>query len=139
MGKPGLRKVHRYSVEFKLTAVKLSHLPGVEVQTVANALDIHPFMLSRWRKEVRDGVLKGRARRMDLPARSARELNQLQALKREHALLQAEHELLKKAIRFSSARKTEIFAFIDTQRERFAVKRLCALYGVTRAGYYAWR
>jgi len=24
---------------------------------VANALDIHPFMLSRWRKEVRDGVL----------------------------------------------------------------------------------
>ena len=109
------------------------------MQTVANALDIHPFMLSRWRKEVRDGVLKGRARRMDLPARSARELNQLQALKREHALLQAEHELLKKAIRFSSARKTEIFAFIDTQRERFAVKRLCALYGVTRAGYYAWR
>lgn len=59
MGKPGLKKVHRYSVEFKLTAVKLSHMPGVEVQTVANALDIHPFMLSRWRKEVRDGVLKG--------------------------------------------------------------------------------
>ena len=58
MGKPGLKKVHRYSVEFKLTAVKLSHTPGVEVQTVANALDIHPFMLSRWRKEVRDGVLK---------------------------------------------------------------------------------
>jgi helix-turn-helix protein len=25
------------------------------------------------------------------------------------------------------------------QREQFAVKRLCALYAVTRAGYYAWR
>lgn len=105
MGKPGLRKVHRYSVEFKLTAVKLSYLSGVEVQTVANALDIHPFMLSRWRKEVRDGVLKGRARRVELPARSARELHQLQALQREHALLQEEHELLKKAIRVSSARR----------------------------------
>jgi transposase-like protein len=46
VGKPGLKKVHRYSAEFKLTAVKLSHMPGVEVQTVANALDIHPFMLS---------------------------------------------------------------------------------------------
>ena len=34
MGKPGVRKVHRYSVEFKLTAVKLSHMPGVAVQTV---------------------------------------------------------------------------------------------------------
>jgi transposase len=105
VGKPGLRKVHRYSVEFKVTAVKLSHMPGVEVQTVADALDIHPFMLSRWRKEVRDGVLRGRARRVDVPSRSAREIKQLQVLKREHAMLKDEHELLKKAIRFSSARR----------------------------------
>ena len=105
MGKPGLKKVHRYSVEFKLTAVKLSHMPGVEVQTVATALDIHPFMLSRWRKEVRDGVLRGRARRVELPSRPAREIKQLQALKREHAMLREEHELLKKAIRFSSERR----------------------------------
>ena len=105
MGKPGLKKVHRYSVEFKVTAVKLSHMPGVEVQTVADALDIHPFMLSRWRKEVRDGVLRGRARRVDVPSRPAREIKQLQVLKREHAMLKEEHELLKKAIRFSSERK----------------------------------
>jgi transposase len=105
MGKPGLKKVHRYSVEFKLTAVKLSHMPGVEVQTVANALDIHPFMLSRWRKEVRDGVLKGRAHRVDLPRRPAREIKQLQALRRDHAMLKEEHELLKEAIRFSSERR----------------------------------
>ena len=65
MGKPGLRKVYRYSTEFKLTAVKLSHMPGVEIQTVAHALDIHLFMLSRWRKEVRDGVVKGRIRSGD--------------------------------------------------------------------------
>lgn len=32
-----------------------------------------------------------------------------------------------------------MFAFIDTQRTLFAVTRLCALYGVTRAGFYAWR
>ena len=105
MGEPGLRKIHRYSVEFKVTAVKLSHMAGVEVQTVANALDIHPFMLSRWRKEVREGLLKGRARRVDVPSRPARELQQLQKLKREHAVLKEEHELLKKAIRFSSERK----------------------------------
>jgi transposase len=105
VGKPGLKKVHRYSVEFKVTAVKLSHMAGVEVQTVANALDIHPFMLSRWRKEVRDGVLKGRARRVDLPSRPAREIKELQALKRDYALLKEEHELLKKAIRFCSERR----------------------------------
>jgi transposase len=101
----GPKKVHRYSVEFKLTAVKLSRMAGVEVQTVAEALDIHPIMLSRWRTQVRDGVLKGRATRVAGPAPPRRELRQLQVLKRTHAILQAEHELLKKAIRFSSERK----------------------------------
>ena len=58
MGRPiGPRKVHRYSVEFKLTAVKFSCMPGVQVQTVADALEIHPLMLSRWRKETRHSVL----------------------------------------------------------------------------------
>jgi transposase len=101
----GPRKVHHYSTEFKVTAVKLSGVPGVQVQTVAAALDIHPFMLSRWRKEVRDGVLRGRARPVDLASRPARELRRLQALERAHAMLQTEHALLKKAIRFCSARK----------------------------------
>ena len=35
--------------------------------------------------------------------------------------------------------KTEIFEFLDSQRDSFALKRMCALYGVTRAGDYAWR
>ncbi len=33
---------------------------GVQVQAVAEALEIHPFMLSKWRKEAREGVLRGR-------------------------------------------------------------------------------
>ncbi len=106
MGRPiGPKKVHRYSAEFKLTAVKLTKMPGVEVQTVAEALDIHPFMLSRWRKEAREGVLRGKAKRIEAEPRRAREIKRLQALERAHAILKAEHELLKKAIRFSSARK----------------------------------
>ena len=43
----GPRKVHRYSAEFKLKAVKLSDLAGVQVKDVAEALDIHRSMLSR--------------------------------------------------------------------------------------------
>ena len=49
MARPGLRKTYRYSDEFKSTAVKLSSLSDVRIQDVADALDIHPFMLSRWR------------------------------------------------------------------------------------------
>ena len=54
------RKAYRYSVDFKLKAVKLSQIEGVRVQDVADALGIHPFMLSRWRKEAREGRLKAR-------------------------------------------------------------------------------
>ena len=36
-GKSQSRKIHRYSLEFKRQAVKLSQLEGVEVQAVADA------------------------------------------------------------------------------------------------------
>jgi len=106
MGRPiGPKKVHRYSAEFKLTAVKLTKMPRVEVQTVAEALDIHPIMLSRWRTEVREGVLRGKAKPVDVKPQRTREIRRLQALERAHAILLVEHELLKKAIRCSSARR----------------------------------
>ncbi|PYO13064.1 MAG: IS3 family transposase, partial [Candidatus Rokuibacteriota bacterium] len=35
--------------------------------------------------------------------------------------------------------KTEVFAFIGEQRAGFTLRRMCALYQVTRSGYYAWR
>ena len=104
MPRAGPKKVQEYRAEFKLAAVRLSRQRGVQVQAVAAALDIHPFMLSRWRKEVRDGVLRGkRAAGMKVPP--AREIRRLQALERAPALLQEEHALLKKAIRFWAPRK----------------------------------
>ena len=100
------KRLPRYSLEFKLGAVKLTEVPGVEVQVVAEALDIHPVMLSRWRQEARDGRLRGfvpRPRVVKVPA--IREIKRLQALEKAHALLQEEHALLKKAIRFASVRR----------------------------------
>ena len=107
MPRAGPKKVQRYSLEFKLKAVKLSQLKGVAVQAVAEALEIHPFMLSRWRKEARDGVLRGRVSvsKALKKAAPAREMRRFQALQRAHALLEEEHALLKKLIRFTSARK----------------------------------
>lgn len=100
----GPRNVNRYTAEFKLKAVKLSQLKNVQVQDVAEALDIHPFMLSRWRKEVREGRIRGRAA-IALQTRKQHEVQQLAQLKHQYALLTEEHELLKKAIRFCSAQK----------------------------------
>ena len=100
------RKAYRYSVDFKLKAVKLSQIEGVQVQDVADALDIHPFMLSRWRKEAREGRLKARVA-VAPEVRAQRDVRQLGELKRQYALLKEEHELLRKAIRFCSARKVK--------------------------------
>ena len=59
MPRPGPRTTYKYSEEFKAAAVRLSQLGGVVVQDVAEALYIHPFMLSRWRKEAREGMIMG--------------------------------------------------------------------------------
>jgi transposase len=93
MPRAGPRKVHRYRLEFKLKTVKLSQLKDVQVQAVADALEIHPFMLSKWRKEARDGVLRGRVsvpKAVKTPP--ARDVKRFQALKRAHALLQEAEE-----------------------------------------------
>jgi len=100
---PGPRTTYRYSREFKATAVRLSQLPGVSVQDVAASLYIHPFMLSRWRKQAREGqiVTKGIAVDKDIQA----ELKELRRVKKAYEQLKLEHDLLKKAIAFTSERR----------------------------------
>ena len=103
MARAGPRKVSRYGEQFKATAVRLSSLPGVLIQDVAAALDIHPFMLSLWRKQVRDGVIVAKGAKLDVKTKA--ELKRLKELERQYKVLKEEHELLKKAIRFASDRR----------------------------------
>ena len=119
MGTPGPKKVHRYTNEFKVQAVRLSLSPDFQTQDVAHALDIHPFMLSRWKKQYREGKLRpGTA----VPGLSLPKLpkadGQVQVLKRKVAsherkvgaqtkvrALEIENDLLKRAIRFNLERR----------------------------------
>jgi transposase len=121
------KKVHRYSLEFKIQAVRLASHPEIQTQDVAHALDIHPFMLSKWKKDYREGRLKleagSRQRRLpgvlgqSDPEKAAlrRRVKQLETkvearrevrvLERKLAALEVEHDLLKKAIRFNIERR----------------------------------
>jgi len=103
VARAGPRKVSRYGDRFKATAVKLSSLRGVMIKDVAEALDIHPFMLSLWRKQVRDGVIVAKGAKLDVQTKA--ELKRLKGLERQYKILKEEHELLKKAIRFASDRR----------------------------------
>jgi transposase len=94
MARTILRRINQYSEEFKATAVALSKLRGVLIQDVASSLDIHPFMLSRRRKEVREGKVV--TKRVNLEPQRKAELKRLREVERRYKLLQEEHEIVKK-------------------------------------------
>ena len=117
-------KVHRYTNEFKIQAVRLALHPEIQTQDVAKALDIHPFMLSRWKKDYREGRLKpngtprlpkllvSRIPRVQKLERKVRDLEaqvqtqvRVRELERRYEALRVENDLLKKAIRFNLERR----------------------------------
>ena len=103
MAKPGPRTTYRYSAEFKSTAVRLSQIAGVAVGDVAKSLYIHPFMLSLWRKQAREGLIVTKGVAVD--KEMAAELKELRKVKKAYEQLKVKHDLLKKAIAFTSERR----------------------------------
>lgn len=88
------RRTWHYLNEFKVKAVLLSLLDNVQVNDVAKTLDIHPFMLSRWRKEYREGKLVADKRQKVIPmAKDKKELNIIKQLEKEIAQLKQENDL----------------------------------------------
>ena len=117
MGQTKKRNYDRYTLGFKLQAVRLANHPNVIAKDVAESLGIHPVMLYRWKMEHRNGELrenkhmkqkapspKRRANRVDPAAANDAEL--VKAKKRIKELERAlenrteEIDLLKKAQRF---------------------------------------
>jgi len=99
------KRTWQYGNEFKITVVKLSYQEDLQVKEVAEMLDIHPFMLSRWRKEYREGKLQGDHKnrigtRMKKSKVSAKEMTENARLKHENERLKKENDLLKKWQRY---------------------------------------
>jgi len=105
MARVRMRKVSRYSNEFKITAIRLANLPGTLIQDVAKVLDIHPFMLSRWKKEYGEGKIAGQAHpdieKLTEVEEKVSEQNRIRELERALKKAQIENELLKKTIEFN--------------------------------------
>jgi transposase len=58
MGQTIKRKYDRYTLSFKLQAIKLADHPDVTAIDIAESLGIHPVMLYRWRMEKKNGTLR---------------------------------------------------------------------------------
>ncbi len=98
------KKTQQYGTEFKVKAVEWSHQAHRSVKSVAEALDIHPFMLSRWRKEYREGKFAMK-RVKKAPAKAKKKIqeqDEIARLKRRVSELQEENDILKKFQRFQA-------------------------------------
>jgi transposase len=99
-------KHKQYTTDFKLTAVRLAGQPHIQTQDVATALGIHPFMLSRWKKEYRDGKLKGNVHEsIKGMEEKVLEQKQVRELEKRVKQLELENALLKKSMQVSSEPK----------------------------------
>jgi transposase len=68
MGQTKNRNYFRYTLDYKLQAVKLANHPGVMAKDIAEGLGIHPVMLYRWQMEHRRGELKENQRLNSAPS-----------------------------------------------------------------------
>ncbi|MEP5765674.1 MAG: transposase [Halieaceae bacterium] len=123
MGQTKKRNYSRYTLAYKLQAVRLANHPDVRSKDIAESLGIHQMMLYRWQMEHRRGELKEnkhmkpqkpspvrRSSRADPLKAKADELNKankrIKQLERELENRKDEIDLLKKAERFFQRTKT---------------------------------
>jgi transposase len=102
MPKPGPRTTTRYSDEFK-------------ARRSPRRFTSTPFMLSRWRKQAREGEIMTKGVTVD-PVVAA-ELKELRRVKKAYEQLKIEHDVLKKAIAFTSARKANALPSSSSSRK----------------------
>lgn len=117
MGQTKKRNYDRYTLTYKLQAVKLANHPDVKSKDIAESLGIHPVMLYRWQMEHRRGELvenkrmkptkpspKRRENRADPLKQKEEELakanKRIRDLEKSLAMRTEELDLLKKAKRF---------------------------------------
>jgi len=98
-------KHEQYDLDFKRNAVRLSNHPDIRTRDVAEVLKIHPFMLSRWKKEFREGQYVDKSNDNSAAARLEKANQRIQQLEKQLARVQVENDLLKKARRFLSEGK----------------------------------
>jgi len=100
MGQTIKRKYDRYTLSFKLQAIKLADHPGVTAIDIAESLGIHPVMLYRWRMEKKNGTLREN-KTMNKKAQPTKKSE-----KQESALQTKEAELLKANKRIKELEKS---------------------------------
>lgn len=99
----------RYTDQYKQLAVLLSYHPDMLAIEVAEKLGIHPIMLYRWRLEVKQKKIKGKAKQNDFQSETdlLKANQRIKALEKELQETKQERDFLKKVKRFSRVLNTK--------------------------------
>jgi len=94
-------RTKKYTDEFKATAVLLPHLDDCSVKSVTESLDIHPVMLSNWRRMYHEGkIMTDKRKKIIKKTKTLNESAQVATLRAEIERLKEENDILKKWQRF---------------------------------------
>ena len=104
MAKPGLEEGVQVQRGVQSDCGRVESAGGSGGTGCGEELDIHPFMLSLWRKQVREGKIVANKPKVTDEKLSA-ELRELRKMKKDYERLKEEHDILKKSIRFISERR----------------------------------
>ena len=124
MGQTKKRNYDRYTLEYKLQAVKLANNPNVMAKDIAESLGIHPVMLYRWRMEHKNGQLKENKRmksKKPSPKRLPNQPDPLAAKEDElkaaqQKIKQLEKQLENKSVELDLLKKAERFLAQQTKK-----------------------
>jgi len=94
-----------YNYQFKHTAVSVANHPEIQTQYVAEALEIHPFMLSRWKKQMRDGDIQDNEKEARAESELFNAQKKIKQLEKELKRVREENAVLKKAERIFPGKK----------------------------------
>ncbi|HEV2126452.1 MAG TPA: IS3 family transposase [Chloroflexota bacterium] len=125
-----------YPAEFKAEAVRLYRTSAKSLREVSADLGMSTNSLREWvrRAEVNEGQHEGL---------SDDEREELKRLKRENRILKEEREILRKAggllRQGDRPEPLAAFEFVEREKAKHSVTRMCQMLGVSPSGYYAWR
>jgi len=113
MGQTHKRHYIQYSIGLKKALVRLANLRYIQATDMAEALDIHPVLIYRWRKEFNEGkwdaVVMSKPKKSKGPSKNdlhqkelelKRAQTQIKKLEKQLELRNEDIDILKKAERF---------------------------------------
>jgi transposase len=116
MGQTVRRNYDRYTLEFKLLAVKLGNHPNVMSKHIAEILGIHPVMLYRWQLEHRRGELRENIHMKSKPKTAKEHVTRRDPIKAMKLKLEQSERKIKKLEKQLAMTKDDLDLIKKTER-----------------------